>query len=1324
MKKKPVPAGTSKIDPTDIASPSSEKERILVEQVARLTAHLEAETAAHQRSEADKFLLSSIVESSNDAIISISLDGVITSWNDGAERHFGYTADEAIGQPIMMLIPSELEIEEPGILDRIRHGETLGHYETVRRRKDGTRVEVSLTVSPIFDAQGRIVGASKVARDITERKRAEEALRASEERFRAAAGAVSDMIWTNNPGGEMQGEQSVWGAFTGQSQKDYEGYGWTNAVHPEDTQPTLDAWNHAVAENRKFEFEHRVRRHDGEWRLCSVLAVPVPDSQGGIREWVGVHTDISESKQAEDMLRESQQFTRRVLDNLFAFVGVLTTDGTLTDANRAPLEAAGIPASEVLGKKFWDCYWWNYSAEIQSQLRIACERAASGEIVRYDVPVRMAGDTRVWIDFQIAPLRDTEGQITHLIPSAMEIDVRRAAEEKLRASENLKSSILDSSLDAIITMDHEGKVLGFNAAAERTFGFRQADVLGEALAEKIIPERLREQHYQGLAHYLASGEGPVLSRRVEVPALHADGHEFDIELSINRIANIEPPLFTATMRDITKRKQAEEVQARMGAIVSSADDGILSKALDGVVTTWNASAERLFGYTAEEIIGNPNLHLTPPDLFHEEELILKQILSGKAVEHFETHRLTKDGRRLPVSLTISPIKDATGKIVGASKIVRDITERMRAEEALRDSQERFRAAAGAVSDIIWTNNAGGEMDGEQPGWSAFTGQRREEYQGYGWSDALHPEDAQPTIAAWNLALEEKRTFEFEHRVRRHDGEWRLCSTRAVPVLDSKGEIREWVGVHTDITERKQAETNLRESETRMRLATEATAVGIWEWNVLTNAIRWDAQMFRLYGIQPTADCFVHYSDWSGAVVPEYLSETERILQDTVRRCGQGFLEFPIRRRDDGECRTIEAALTVITNEQGQAEWVLGTNLDVTERKRVQDALIEAKEHAEAASRAKDEFLATLSHELRTPLTPVLMAATALASDPSLPVEARQQLDMMRRNIELEARLIDDLLDLTRIIHGKLIIAPVSADIHELLHHTEEIIRSDDMGKQLHIVMKLDAARHHALADPARIQQVFWNLLRNAVKFTPGGGSITVNTRNDAEGRIIISVADSGIGIRAEVLAQIFNAFEQGDTSGEHRYGGLGLGLAISSAIVTAHGGQIRADSAGRGHGAEFTVTLGNVPAPAATIGNDSPQAQVTRSLSLLIVEDHESSRMVLEHFLTLGGHRITTASTVNEALAAYKAGHFDAVISDLGLPDGSGIDLMVQIQSIRPVPAIALSGYGMERDLQRTKDAGFSAHLVKPVKLDQLKRLLAEVAAQDGHDLTRTSSEH
>ncbi len=374
-----------------------------------------------------------------------------------------------------------------------------------------------------------------------------------------------------------------------------------------------------------------------------------------------------------------------------------------------------------------------------------------------------------------------------------------------------------------------------------------------------------------------------------------------------------------------------------------------------------------------------------------------------------------------------------------------------------------------------------------------------------------------------------------------------------------------------------------------------------------------------------------------------------------------------------------------------------------------EALRQSAEEAKSANRAKDDFLAALSHELRTPLTPVLMTATAMETDPTLPEAVREQLTMMRRNIELEARLIDDLLDITRISRGKLTIAPVSSDVHQLLNHTGEIVRSDGLSKQVKVNFVLDAKAHHALADPTRLQQVFWNLVKNALKFTPSGGSITVRTRNEGPGTLKISVEDTGIGISDRALPLIFRAFEQGDVSGRHRYGGLGLGLAISQAIVEAHGGSIRAESDGPNQGAKFTVTLATSEEPAAAAVGRSEPPPSPCALRLLIVDDHEATRTVLSRLLGRAGHQVTLAATMEDALRAFEAGQFDVVISDLGLPDGSGLDLIRALQQQRPVAGIALSGYGMEDDLRRTKEAGFFAHLVKPVNIEQLRQLLFQI---------------
>jgi signal transduction histidine kinase len=369
----------------------------------------------------------------------------------------------------------------------------------------------------------------------------------------------------------------------------------------------------------------------------------------------------------------------------------------------------------------------------------------------------------------------------------------------------------------------------------------------------------------------------------------------------------------------------------------------------------------------------------------------------------------------------------------------------------------------------------------------------------------------------------------------------------------------------------------------------------------------------------------------------------------------------------------------------------------------------AKDEAERANCAKDDFLAILSHELRTPLTPVLMCATALEHEESIEPELRAQLSMIRRNVQLEARLIDDLLDLTKIARGRLqLVGAGPIDVHSLLTHTREIVEIDASQKSVQLDFDLTASEHHVRGDATRLHQVFWNLVKNAIKFSIAGGRITVRTFNPVPGQFVLTVEDTGAGITRQILPVIFRAFVQGETREARATGGLGLGLAISKAIVEAHGGTIRAESAGPNLGAVFTIELAAVsPFVAAAI--TEPEARFRTApprLRLLVVEDHEPTMMVLVRLLRHYGHNVFTAENVERALAVAATHSFDLVISDLGLPDGNGIDLMRKLAKNYGLRGIALSGYGMAEDRAKTKQAGFLAHLVKPINFDQLQSAL------------------
>ena len=391
------------------------------------------------------------------------------------------------------------------------------------------------------------------------------------------------------------------------------------------------------------------------------------------------------------------------------------------------------------------------------------------------------------------------------------------------------------------------------------------------------------------------------------------------------------------------------------------------------------------------------------------------------------------------------------------------------------------------------------------------------------------------------------------------------------------------------------------------------------------------------------------------------------------------------------------------------------------------ALREAKEAAEAANIAKDNFVATLSHELRTPLTPVLATLGAWEQSPEFPPCLRDEMQMVRRNVDLEARLIDDLLDLTGIVRGKFTLNLEALDVHELMRSVVNMYRGELEAGRFKVTQRLEAVKHTVRGDPGRLQQVFWNVLKNAVKFTPQGGQIEVSTRNDKDGQVQIVVRDNGLGISKEALARLFRPFEQGSDEIVKRYGGLGLGLTIARSLLIAHGGEIAAESDGLGRGATFILTLpcvANRPAAAAaapvlqsaSLAKSDGAAQ-GRTFRLLLVEDHADTARVLARLLSGNGHTVAVANSIRQALAAFDGdgGKFDFMVSDLGLPDGSGVDLIRQVrQELRlGLPAIALSGYGMEEDIARCKEAGFDDHVTKPVNLQKLEATIQRVAARE-----------
>lgn len=538
---------------------------------------------------------------------------------------------------------------------------------------------------------------------------------------------------------------------------------------------------------------------------------------------------------------------------------------------------------------------------------------------------------------------------------------------------------------------------------------------------------------------------------------------------------------------------------------------------------------------------------------------------------------------------------------------------------------------------------------------------------------------------------------------------RWLDTRMYPTKDGMIIFR------ADVTERKkqeqlahEREAKLKESQDRLRLATEAADIGTFDFFPKTRELQFSDRSRELFGIPPEAE--VTYETYLAGVHPD----DRHIVHETVQRVrqpgstGRFDIEYRIVGIQDGKERWVAERGRAVLDSAGEVTRFIGTMLDITDAKNAEILLQRAKREAEEANRAKDHFLAMLSHELRTPLTPVLMTLAALRREPDLKEELRHDLEMLQRNVELEALLIDDLVDLTRIAHGKLELHSDAVDVHSTIEHALSISAGDLSGKNIDVTRHFEAREHHCWADPARLQQVFWNLVKNAAKFTPEGGRLDLSTKNNDAHQIVIEIADNGIGIDPALMPRIFDAFEQGGRVVTSKYGGLGLGLAISKRVVDLHHGTIIARSDGRDRGATFVVTLNAMETsmlegPVLFLESEPALAS---HVQILFVEDHKDTARVLGRILKSAGFEVSHADTLARARELAARRRFDLVISDLGLPDGSGLDLMRGLRETQGLNGIALSGFGTDDDVAASYAAGFAEHVTKPVDWERLRNAI------------------
>lgn len=811
--------------------------------------------------------------------------------------------------------------------------------------------------------------------------------------------------------------------------------------------------------------------------------------------------------------------------------------------------------------------------------------------------------------------------------------------------------------------------------------------------------------------------------------------------------------------DSTKPGRAKDsgaetfAQAYLAAVVESSDDAIIAKNLDGIIQACNAAAERLFGYQPGELIGQSVRVLIPPDREREEDDILARIRQGQRIDHFETVRLTRDGRPIDISLTVSPVRDASGAIIGVSKTARDITERKQAAAALAAQHEWFRVTLGSIGDGIIASDPDGHVTYMNGVAETLTGWTNGDAHGRPLIDVFHIVDEttrQPIENPVDLVIRSGHVVGLaNHTVLiSRDGTERPITDSAAPIRDDHGRILGVVLVFRDSTEQRRAEEAIAEQ----REWFETTLESIGDAVIATDV------RGRIVFMNPVAE---HMTGWPIDAARDHActeifnivnDRTRRVVENPVTRVLQkgvivGLANHTILIAADGTERPIDDSGAPIRNRDGRIVGVVLVFHDVSDRRRL-DAEREAaagererllvaertaRAEAERANRLKDDFVAMVSHELRTPLNAILGWTDMMLRKQNDQATVARGLDVVARNTRLQAQLISDLLDLSRIVSGKLRLDMQSVHLASVIDAAVETVQHAADQKGVEIERQLGTSIGPMAGDPARLQQVVWNLLSNALKFTPKGGRVRIILRRTGS-QVEIIVEDNGTGIRPDFLPYVFDRFQQADASRTRRFGGLGLGLSIVRSLVEFHGGTVQAASAGEGKGATFTIGLPmGVPAELrpealAAAGDASVEDISLANIRVLVVEDEPDAAEFVTNLLESHGADVVSAASAREALEAVVQARPDILISDIGLPEMDGYQLMEQIRKMDVangggIPAVALTAFARSEDRTRALRAGYQTHLAKPIESTELIATVASFAELVNARRTGTTGE-
>jgi PAS domain S-box-containing protein len=1019
--------------------------------------------------------------------------------------------------------------------------------------------------------------------------------------------------------------------------------------------------------------------------------------------------DLEKSIDSKSALEDSTQHLKHILDNQFAYVALLDIYGVILEFNQAVWDRFGYRREEVINHYFYDLPCWSYNETVQAQLKAAMDAALQGQTVRYDVTVKIDDDFVV-IDFQISPVRNQEGRIDGLLPMAVDISSRIKAEESLKKSQaQLKTFIAQAPL-AIAMFDRHMNYLETSGQWLHDFGRGYANLAGRNhyQVHPDLPEKWKQVHQQCLSGtqlrndedlWILADGSQCWSRWAVMPWLDEHGAIGGLIIS---------------SEDISERKRNERLllesqkeNALLADLIRTSEQPLAVGHLDGRLGLANAAFEALTGYSVEELQGiNWATVLTPPEWLEIEREKLSELLQTGQPVRYEKEYIRKSGTRVPVEVLAHLKTDVEGKPEFYYGFVTDITARKQAEQALRESQIDLNRAQAVAHIGSWRM----DVRSNTLEWSA------ENYRIFGAPQGtpqtyesflaiVHPDDREMVDTAWKEALNGK-PYDISHRIF-SDGKIKWVREQAELEFNENGALLGGFGTTEDITRIKNVQDALQHERIFLRQVINATPSIIFVKDQEGRYLLGNEAVAKCYGT--SLENLIGLTDSSFNPNADEVAHFRQEDLDVINACEPKHIPEQKVTHADGSVHWY-STVKIPLIEDGHCDKLLGVATDITDRKQNEAHLAEHARQLQETDRRKDEFLAMLAHELRNPLAPISNAVEILKFTDLEPAQIARCIDMINRQVKHLARLVDDLLDVSRISRGLVELKKEPLEIRDFILLAVETCQPLIDTRRHTFSLALPPEPMWVEGDRVRLAQVVSNLLNNAAKYTEEDGHIELSVEA-SDHEVDIHVSDNGSGIDPSDLSHLFDLFYQADRNLDRAQGGLGIGLSLVHNLVAKHGGKVQAFSAGRGQGSEFVIRLprlilfSSTPPITAT-----PVASGANTLHILVVDDNRDIAESLALLLESEGHQVLTAFDGISALEISHTERPDIILMDIGLP---GLDGYAVAQALRQsheldrTLLIALTGYGQPDDRKKSSASGFDEHLVKPVDIELLRKLLA-----------------